>query len=436
MPSLVAKARRLLDEYRNSLLEKADLPKNELIDRIAYTTNTSPTDAQKASGNYRKGKFRYRGLQFVIENPRGSTRSGVSPDGERWASPIFYHYGYIARTEGSDSDQIDFFLGPNIDEPIVYVIDQVDENGQFDETKSMVGFSNLESARVGYLSNYPAGWNGIGAITAVPFAAWRDWIMSDKSTEPVSDLFRAEDGELAKEKTFKPNASMRAAAKRGLELRRKYGKGGTAVGVARARDIINGKGLSLSTVKRMRSFFARHDGNQKGGENDAGYIAWLLWGSGSGRSWANNILRQEGLLNKEDDMEDSFRTEVDILSKEQSGDGPLYVYGAAWVPDKVDRQNHVIDADTICKAARDYMINAQHAGLRHKWLLAKEGIQLTQSFIAPSDMQIGEKDIPKGSWVVEFRVTDDTLKKSITSGQFNAFSVGGRAKYAEIEDEE
>jgi len=92
---------------------------------------------------------------------------------------------------------------------------------------------------------------------------------------------------------YKPTKGMIGNAKRGLELRKKHEKGGTAVGVARARDIINGKGLSFSTVKRMHSFFSRHAGNEEGGEDDAGYIAWLLWGGDSGRNWARSIVEAE-----------------------------------------------------------------------------------------------------------------------------------------------
>ncbi|MEC8768056.1 MAG: hypothetical protein VXX23_05670, partial [Actinomycetota bacterium] len=92
---------------------------------------------------------------------------------------------------------------------------------------------------------------------------------------------------------YKPNQGMKGNAKRGLELRKKHGKGGTSVGVARARDIMNGKDLSFSTVKRMHSFFSRHAGNEEGGEDDAGYIAWLLWGGDSGRNWARSIVESE-----------------------------------------------------------------------------------------------------------------------------------------------
>ncbi len=85
---------------------------------------------------------------------------------------------------------------------------------------------------------------------------------------------------------------MAANAKRGLELRRKHGRGGTAVGVARARDISNRKTLSPETVRRMHAFFSRHEKNKAGGEDDAGYIAWLLWGGDSGQGWAKRKVEQ------------------------------------------------------------------------------------------------------------------------------------------------
>lgn len=85
---------------------------------------------------------------------------------------------------------------------------------------------------------------------------------------------------------LKPTEQMASNAARGLELREKHGKGGTAVGVARARDIKNRANLSPSTVRRMHSFFSRHAGNEKGGEDDAGYIAFMLWGGAAGREWA------------------------------------------------------------------------------------------------------------------------------------------------------
>jgi lambda family phage portal protein len=96
------------------------------------------------------------------------------------------------------------------------------------------------------------------------------------------------------EESYKPTQGMIAEAKKGLEWRAKYGRGGTNIGVARARDISNGKNLSEDTVKRMNSFFARHEVDKKGegfepGEDgfpSAGRIAWALWGGDAGQVWA------------------------------------------------------------------------------------------------------------------------------------------------------
>ena len=94
--------------------------------------------------------------------------------------------------------------------------------------------------------------------------------------------------------SFKPTAGMVAEAEKGLEWREKFKRGGTSIGVARARDISNGKNLSEDTVKRMNSYFARHEVDKKGegfqqGEDgfpSAGRIAWALWGGDAGQVWA------------------------------------------------------------------------------------------------------------------------------------------------------
>ena len=101
--------------------------------------------------------------------------------------------------------------------------------------------------------------------------------------------------------SFSPPSSVRSAARRGLELRKKHGKGGLTTqeagkqgigsGVARATSLANGESVSYETIKRMAAFFSRHEKNKSGGEDDAGRIAWLLWGSDAGKAWANRIIR-------------------------------------------------------------------------------------------------------------------------------------------------
>ena len=97
-----------------------------------------------------------------------------------------------------------------------------------------------------------------------------------------------------------PPEGVRKAAKRGLELRREFGRGGTAVGVARARDLSNGKSISPDTAKRMKAYFDRHQPDQKAegfdsgekGYPSAGRVAWLLWGGDAGYSWAKKVVMQ------------------------------------------------------------------------------------------------------------------------------------------------
>ena len=110
--------------------------------------------------------------------------------------------------------------------------------------------------------------------------------------------------------SYVPTDSMASNARRGLALRDEYNRGGTAVGIARARDIANKKNLSESTVLRMHSFFSRHEVDKKGkgwkqgeeGYPSNGLIAWLLWGGDSGKSWAeskrNAIMRRREQSNK------------------------------------------------------------------------------------------------------------------------------------------
>ena len=104
----------------------------------------------------------------------------------------------------------------------------------------------------------------------------------------------------------KPTEAMAANAKRGLEWREEFGRGGTEVGVARARDLVNRRDLSINTVRRMYSYFARHtvdkqaEGFNSGEEGfpSAGRIAWELWGGDAGESWANRITQRLNSLDE------------------------------------------------------------------------------------------------------------------------------------------
>lgn len=99
---------------------------------------------------------------------------------------------------------------------------------------------------------------------------------------------------------WEPPQAVQRAAKMGLELRAKFGRGGTEIGVARARDLSNGKRIPPETINRMLSYFARHavdakaDGWEDRANPSAGWIAWLLWGGDAGRDWVQSLERRYG----------------------------------------------------------------------------------------------------------------------------------------------
>jgi DNA-binding ferritin-like protein len=128
-----------------------------------------------------------------------------------------------------------------------------------------------------------------------------DEILINKFIDTINDSFEKALSDI----NTVPTDSMAAEAKRGLDWRKEFNRGGTPVGVARARDIMNKDTLSISTVKRMHSFFARHEVDKQGkgftpgdGYPSAGRIAWALWGGDPGKSWADAIVKRIDNMNK------------------------------------------------------------------------------------------------------------------------------------------
>ncbi len=148
----------------------------------------NPTEAQKEAGNYKKGHVRIDGFDITIENPKGSERSGTDVNGKPWSNVMNNTYGYIRGTQGVDGDHIDVFLSDSPDSGNVYVVDQIKEDGSFDEHKVMYGFDSIEDAKSAYLSNYSPDWKGLGAITEVSKDEFKKWIDSSKrKTKPFSE---------------------------------------------------------------------------------------------------------------------------------------------------------------------------------------------------------------------------------------------------------
>lgn len=146
--------------------------------------------------------------------------------------------------------------------------------------------------------------------------------------------------------SYSPTDGMKEEARRGLEWRSEFGRGGTEVGIARARDIVNDKNLSADTVKRMYSFFSRHEVDKEAegfrpgedGYPSNGRIAWALWGGDAGYSWSRDKVKQidnersipearpypneHAARLRDPDRYSSFRRDNDA-----GGDGIDFIYG-------------------------------------------------------------------------------------------------------------
>lgn len=222
--------------------------------------------------------------------------------------------------------------------------------------------------------------------------------------------------------TFSPPQAVRNTARRGLELRRRFGRGG----LVKAANLADSDEIPLETIRRMGAFFKRHEGNNCPGQREpdggptAGSIAWLLWGGNAGRRWAADILRNEVEKAEQKTLNVSV-TKVD----DQLG----IVFGYAIVcqedgRDYYDIQGDFIPEESMLRAAAGFMAGrraakAQHAGGPVGQVVF--GYPLTKDIAAALDIQIS-----RTGFVVGMKPDDaDTLEKFAT-GEFTGFSIGGR----------
>lgn len=160
-------------------------PLSAKIEAASAEVNTDPTEAQKEAGNYKKGHVQVGTFDITIEQPQGSVRKGTDADGKQWESKMNNTYGYIRGAVGVDGDHIDVFLSNDIDGwngRKVFVVDQYNPDGSFDEHKVMLGFNDVDDAKSDYLANYESGWeNGRRIdVSTVNLEDFEKWIASSK----------------------------------------------------------------------------------------------------------------------------------------------------------------------------------------------------------------------------------------------------------------
>lgn len=164
----------ILNNHQFELLKESV---KEKLEAERKEVNTEPTEKQCKAGNYAMGHISINGFEITIENPKGSYRKGKDKNGKEWKTLMHNDYGYFTKTVGKDGDAIDVFLGPYIEdkELKIYPVDQY-LNGEFDETKVMMGFRDKESAKKAYLSNYEKDWKGFKYITEVDVDTFKKWL--------------------------------------------------------------------------------------------------------------------------------------------------------------------------------------------------------------------------------------------------------------------
>lgn len=169
-----------------------------LIDEEANAAHPSPSPAQIAAGNYRKGHIKVGPLDISVENPVGSVRRGKE-NGKAWATTMQAHYGYMKRTEGADGDQVDVFVKegtPSDYSGPVFVVDQFNpKTGRFDEHKAMIGYRSHADAAKAYDAHFSnkSGPKRRGAVVAMPIASFAAWAKDGDTSRPLSQAGKAAD---------------------------------------------------------------------------------------------------------------------------------------------------------------------------------------------------------------------------------------------------
>lgn len=220
-------------------------------------TETNPSDAQKESGNYKKGHIKFGGYDYTIENPKGSTRSGKDANGKEWKVTMHDTYGYIRGKFGKDGDHLDMFINDKADldnwDGDVFVVDQVNPDGSFDEHKVMYGYDSMDDAEKAYLANYSKGWQGLGNITGASKDEFDKWLdTSNRKLKPFADYAKVKfsQAQSVSEPRYSFNDikpvgvgafgniynQFRGKAKAAIEFLKKV-RGGEAVGALHHKDI-------------------------------------------------------------------------------------------------------------------------------------------------------------------------------------------------------
>lgn len=235
--------------------------------------------------------------------------------------------------------------------------------------------------------------------------------------------------------SFEPPQAVRDEAARALKWISEghAGDGFTAVGAARARDLSNGRAISVQTLKRMRSYLARHEVDKQGegwspdqkGYPSAGRVAWAAWGGDAGKSWVNGILSRLDNVSK--------AVTLDVLEEQKFTLAPWYI------PNKYDAHNEWTDPEELQKALWDYVKSGDRSiRLQHNTdVVAGEWVEaMTMPFpvsvpMRKHDGRMENVEYPAGTVFLGVR-WDDWAWDMVKAGEITGYSIGGSAERLEV----
>ena len=183
-----------LDSINKRIKESEQQSVQSAVEAANAEVNTNPTPAQAEAGNYKHGYVTIGDFNIKIENPAGSVRKGTDANGKAWETKMANTYGEIQGTESTDGDALDVFLAGDMDEwngRKVFIVDQTNPDGSFDEHKVMLGFNDKDEAMAAYLANYDDTWAQthpglrISEANIEDFNKWVD--SSHRKTKPFAD---------------------------------------------------------------------------------------------------------------------------------------------------------------------------------------------------------------------------------------------------------
>ena len=333
-------------------------------------------------------------FDITIEQPEGSIRRGTDADGKKWESKMHNTYGYFRGTEGVDGDHIDVFLSNDIDGwngRKVFVVDQYNPDGTFDEHKVMLGFNDMDEAKSDYLANYEKGWeNGRRIdISSTNLEDFEKWIgSSHRKTKPFSEYSSVNKETVATDKGSEVGGEKQEAEKkRPAPIAERIEDVGEKIGdarkdvwkeiIARVKNKKQGIEEALkksSAGKLFSSLFDEKELLESGVSNEVVTFISAVKGSlgtkpkslSKLKMWINKVLHQYDMCEQALENWESVKKKIDEWKYYSQ---PFYMYRAAMAVGGYESGRDVGNAE-LWQIADGYSDGKSVAG---QWCVRKAG---------------------------------------------------------------